>query len=542
MMEKSLLNRLSMADLDEIFDLQNLEPVTMLTRGRAGIKNNFNVLADKEILCEILKDMLSPEDLMKSQTRRKFFSVLSKDQKNHLAKGTGINPDRLFEEIGWGNNQQTALFLEVVGLPSSLIPNPQTNYQPTENVSVFTPRFKQLKDYQSKVIFKVLDVLDSPRARVMICMPTGSGKTRTAMEIVCNQLNKNDRKSVLWLVDSQELMLQAAECFKQIWSHLGARDINIQMFGYGFGQEPDVTTGSFIIASMQTLVRKLNVCKDMASNIGLIAFDEAHHAIATSYKNVVEILTPVTEETRVLGLSATPVRKDADEDRELCSMFHNNIMEIEAGADQLSTLESLIRKQILARPIWKALDYDTSGLTFSPQQIKAAAKKVDIAPAVLEKIANDYNRNRCLVDCLAELARKEIQTIFFSATVKQSFVLSSALKCLGIKADHIDSNSKSMHRTNVIRAFKEKRVQILCNYGVLTTGFDDPNIGAVVIGRPTFSEVLLSQMIGRGLRGPELGGSPICYIYLPEDNFEFTKKVVQIKDYFTNSWNKNREI
>jgi len=73
-------------------------------------------------------------------------------------------------------------------------------------------------------------------------------------------------------------------------------------------------------------------------------------------------------------------------------------------------------------------------------------------------------------------------------------------------------------RRHLIDEFRAGRVQVLCNYGVLTTGFDAPKVRAVVIARPTTSVVLYEQMIGRGMRGPLNGGTEMCTVIDLADN------------------------
>ena len=70
----------------------------------------------------------------------------------------------------------------------------------------------------------------------------------------------------------------------------------------------------------------------------------------------------------------------------------------------------------------------------------------------------------------------------------------------------------------MIKEFREGKIKILCNYAVLTTGFDAPKIDALFITRPTSSPVLYEQMVGRGMRGSRVGGKEVCLIYDVKDN------------------------
>jgi superfamily II DNA/RNA helicase len=87
----------------------------------------------------------------------------------------------------------------------------------------------------------------------------------------------------------------------------------------------------------------------------------------------------------------------------------------------------------------------------------------------------------------------------------------------------VTADTREATRRHLVDAFRRRNVQILCNYGVLTTGFDAPQVRAVVIGRPTASRVLYDQMIGRGMRGPAFGGTEECLVIDVDDNLVHLK-------------------
>lgn len=82
----------------------------------------------------------------------------------------------------------------------------------------------------------------------------------------------------------------------------------------------------------------------------------------------------------------------------------------------------------------------------------------------------------------------------------------------GYSAAFIDSDTKISLRRRMIAEFKNKNIQFLFNYGVLTTGFDAPKVEYIVLARPIRSEILYEQIIGRGIRGPKFGGTELCTI------------------------------
>lgn len=107
---------------------------------------------------------------------------------------------------------------------------------------------------------------------------------------------------------------------------------------------------------------------------------------------------------------------------------------------------------------------------------------------------------------------------------------------LGYTAAHIDGKSENQSRALVIEDFKHKKIQVLCNYGVLTTGFDAPQTDVVCISRPTNSIVLYGQMVGRGLRGPALGGTEECKVINVKDNIVGLPDYLGIYDFFREYW------
>ena len=174
--------------------------------------------------------------------------------------------------------------------------------------------FKSLKEYQSTVSFKAIDELQNTASRFVIQMPTGSGKTRVAMEVISEFINSSNKNvKILWLAHQKELCGQAFQCFIEVWSHLRSKKLDL----YRLWNDGDTTSlpdeldnNSFIVGNFQKLHseifnKPLNYgC--IKNNLDLIIIDEAHKAIAPTYKNVINTLSSIT--TKVIGLTATPGR------------------------------------------------------------------------------------------------------------------------------------------------------------------------------------------------------------------------------------------
>ena len=122
--------------------------------------------------------------------------------------------------------------------------------------------------------------------------------------------------------------------------------------------------------------------------------------------------------------------------------------------------------------------------------------------------------------------------IFFACSVYYSKQICAFLTLLKIKAAHIDGTVSNNRRKKLINDFVKEGIQVICNYEILSTGFDAPKTDVVFISRPTFSIVLYAQMIGRGLRGPAIGGSKTCKIIDVKDNMQGYSNEDLVYDYF----------
>jgi len=104
--------------------------------------------------------------------------------------------------------------------------------------------------------------------------------------------------------------------------------------------------------------------------------------------------------------------------------------------------------------------------------------------------------------------------MIFAASVEHAYLLAAVLRARGLFAAAISGDTPPAERAQLITAYKDDapKTRILCNFGVLTTGFDAPRTSAALIARPTRSLVLYSQMVGRAIRGPRVGGNPAAEI------------------------------
>ena len=158
---------------------------------------------------------------------------------------------------------------------------------------------------------------------------------------------------------------------------------------------------------------------------------------------------------------------------------------------------------------------------------------LDIPKSVLKKLGEDARRTNLIVTQAIKLSvEKKFPTIIFAPSKESAVDIATILRLKDVNAASITSDTPRFDRKLNIEKFKDGEVSILVNFGVLTTGFDAPNIKAVIVARPTMSVVLYSQMIGRGLRGPMMGGEDECYLIDVKDNLVNMPEANQAFTYF----------
>ena len=158
---------------------------------------------------------------------------------------------------------------------------------------------------------------------------------------------------------------------------------------------------------------------------------------------------------------------------------------------------------------------DPGGMADKLTKIGILSERIEIEPENLFGSAPEGKRGFAIIEALLDSGSDSI--IVFTNTVEEARNLASISRLsekIGVNSEHIDAGTPLSSRRSTIEAFRNGEVQVLFNYGILTTGFDAPNIDAVVILRRSIdrSSSLFSQMVGRGLRGPKFGGTEQCRI------------------------------
>ena len=503
-------SRFDDAVIQELLGTSILELITLIDRD----------LLNRSKLIDLVVQLYTPAGLLlDSHSRSLLLELLDVRDAERLALVLGLNVTdsdvygalkRM--RIRRGSEREQALF-DFFALPRPKIETVQA-VPSTQPAPAQYPMF----EHQREAARKITAYLQSKHKRVVLHMPTGSGKTRTTMNIICEHLRQKEPTLVVWLAHSQELCEQAAEEFTKAWASLGNRELKVYL--YWGDHDIDVTAieDGFVVAGLskayQTATRQIQFITELGRRCSLVIMDEAHSAVAETYSILLDALVIQRRETGLLGLTATPGRTwlDIDEDEKLARFFHRQKVSLSIeGYD--NPVDYLVDEGYLAEANFQPLRYD-SGDQLSDADLEKIESSLEIPSYILEKLADDEQRNLRIYVEIERLAKTHNRIIVFATTVKHSDLLAAILQIRGYDARSITSKASSIERTTAISRYKAHApdVRILCNYGVLTTGFDAPQTSAAVIARPTKSLVLYSQMVGRAIRGIKAGGNETAEI------------------------------
>lgn len=526
---------------------------------------NGDTMLTKQRMCSMIDSLYGTSILKQREFRKDLLLSMNSqelyDIRDHCLTGKEKqeqNPMVLVEIISkkpWNNNR-LSLYLAKIWEVSESVFDKETDDSVVENlVAAPSEQFYELLDYQYYIKQRVLNNLVSSNLleRMLVHMPTGTGKTKTSMHIITNYINFELKKSglVIWVAHTTELLQQAYDTFVSVWNHLGDGEISAyKLWGNKNIENVDEELNGIMFCGLSKLMSIADNNPDLFERLKkdcrLIVFDEAHKASAKQTKKVIEnlMLMPKGYKNRaLLGLTATPGRTTEESfDNDLLSdMFGNKLIHIDSdilnqiNMGRLRALnavaeENIIKyfqeRRILAKMKPQRLtykqDFNAAELKILNKTLVNMGDDTDYTNEQLKLLATNKERNLAILKQLRQLQTDKIPTIVFACSVDHAKMISAMLTLEEIPNSLVLGEMDPMDRKKAIDSFKDRtsKINIIINYGVLTTGFDAKNIKCVFITRPTKSIVLYSQMLGRGLRGPMMGGNEECLLIDIQDNLE----------------------
>ena len=319
-----------------------------------------------------------------------------------------------------------------------------------------------LRDYQNSCINSLRQSILNGNKRIILCSPTGSGKTMMFSFMVSEAIKRGG--NALVLTDRIELLKQAGGSFSRF---------NLQPELIQAGKEPDLTL-PLHVAMIETLSRRADRYRNYIASRKLIIIDEAHK---TAFEKIFHF---ISESCVVIGATATPFRSGTQSS--LDEFYTDIIQEVDTP--------DLVQQGFLSDAKTYGVDIDLKGIKkkggdYDTEQMG----KVFGERKVYEGVIENYNR-----------LTPNTKALLFAPNISSSIEVCAKLKSAGLPALHLDSEMAKHERESILSAFSINKNIILCNVGILTTGFDCPDIETVILYRATTSLPLFLQMVGRGSR------------------------------------------
>jgi len=389
-----------------------------------------------------------------------------------------------------------------------------------------------LHPYQKRVKDEIVTHSSNPGARFLVQMPTGAGKTYTALEAVVDMFRLPRQESfAVWLVDANELAEQAFDAFRDLWYLKGDKALNLFRVFKTFCSDFREHRGGVVFASFDKLnsILKNRDHKDyqaawhLVKNTRLLVVDEAHTSVAPTYEECIRAFINA-DSCVVVGLSATPGRTVAEEVLDLTRLYSTSLIRIVDDENRSITdpVKFLQDRGYLAHLAIEILETGSNPQGTEDQVCTALAK--------------DPERNKKIIEQIKLAAKARQPTLVFACTLDHVFALKILCAASGVDCRIITGATGQSARIDLLNSFRKGEYFVLLNLDLLSTGIDLPNVQKIIITRPVGSPILYSQILGRALRGPLNGGRPENIVLTLKDNLVNFPSANLVYNYFSEEW------
>lgn len=328
-----------------------------------------------------------------------------------------------------------------------------------------------LRDYQSLAVEAVK--ADNSLKPIYYRLPTGTGKTPVAGMLAQHYA---DQGRVLFLAHRIDLVDQGVRQMQE-WTHFAVGKVQADAKQYG-ARITVACTATLRNSTIEHWLTSPNLFDQDLQNISLVLIDECHHATASNgYGTIIRAIREHSPDVKVVGCTATPFRNDSEDMLFKTCVFDRSIPDMQQAG-------------------W-----------LSPIRWQRLGSSIDLAS--IRKSGDDYNSTQ-----LGELMTSHVQevvelttpllgnrkTVVFAASVEHARQLAATYNIAGVSASVVWGEMPSLARQMAMWEWKQGDTQIMCNFGILTEGFDYPELSGMVMARPTQSPGLYLQMLGRGTR------------------------------------------
>lgn len=333
-----------------------------------------------------------------------------------------------------------------------------------------------LRPYQREAIGAIVERRKAGVNSQLVVLPTGTGKT-----LIFLAYGREAGARTLVLVHREELLDQALEKAGFVWpeAHVGVV------------RGKDNTYGTHLtVASVPTLAQERRLAEMPPMDV--VVVDEAHHVVAPTYRRILDRARQINPRVLILGVTATCQRADR---QDLSVVFKEIVYE--------KSLLEMIEARYLVDLRYMRLKTDVrlDGIRLVDD---------DYSERDLARVVNTAGRNAAIVAAAREHLAGRKHILVFCVDVAHARAMADAFRAAGISAEAIYGELPLQRRKELLQGFRGGFIRVLTNCQVLTEGYDAPFVDALVMARPTRSQLLYMQMLGRGTR--LYPGKPDCLV------------------------------
>jgi superfamily II DNA or RNA helicase len=368
--------------------------------------------------------------------------------------------------------------------------------------------------YQQEIFAGLQEAASSSR-RALVGLPTGAGKTFSAVRWVLGQ-SAHGPGRVLWIAPQRLLLEQAAAEFRSAW-YAEARGFELQLLS-DIGPTIRAAEGDSGCVMFSTFQRLLGMPQEEVGSLHpqIVVVDEAHHTEANEFGRVVDLAA--AGGAKVIGLSATPGRTSRGEFENLLARFGGTLVAPKSLGR--TPVEALQRAGVYAAIRQEKLVGDG---------VRRGARPAPSGAALRTKRL-DATVKRCVQ--LPESAR----VLVFCYSIAHCHVVAAALDRVGLPVAVVGSEFGDVHNKAVIEAFRLGRIRFLVNVKYVAVGADFPFADTAVLTVPLESAIQFEQVVGRIARGPAVGGTDEALLLDFDDHLSWHGEIMSYARYWEGWW------
>lgn len=491
-------------------------------KSKKYLKNDVDFDEDVEMLCtEMDKICTYPDNQFVKDYRREIEDYFlsgsnnlrriceSFEKRNYGGVKAGTAEEMLSElkEKRMVASIKEAYLRELRAYGRRQIPEDDFSYAMEKTIDVKESQFKgiPMERFQEEAVSALDNFFNKEGGKEGILMlPTGGGKTRVATVFLIKYMLSQGYQ-IIWLTHRYMLIDQAADNLYKISPMVAQENEDIEevkllcISGQHSGMVAFRKDDDMVVSSVRSMCIKKNYIPDNLKEKVMIVVDEAHHAVAPSYKKIIETIRKERPDAKLLGLTATPIRGTDQETAKLKKLFNNKVI-------YSKDTNELIASGFLSTPDYNSvLTHEDVESYMVKEDYTYIDKWGEMPDSLIRKVAESNKRNDLIVQEYVENKEKYGKTLVFALNGYHCIALNDKFREAGVKSDYIYTLNKD--NDEKIEKFKAGELDVLININILTEGADVPDIRTVFLTRPTSSETLLMQMVGRGLRGVASGGT-----------------------------------